>query len=491
MEQGLTRKTIALYAVGFILTALVLFAIGFTLPNHVSDEAFVYENVCHRLLQDTTDSKQALVSSIWWPPLHVLIRIPLAAVIGTHYYPLASLIVSALFGAAALFLLEGLLRKWELGWSRFLVVATMAGYPSFLRACTDGSSSTTVMFLVMLTACGFIHWMDGRKLRWLIALGFGSAALIWAQFEIAIWILVVLGLLVFEQVRRHLPREQKEAGIILVLLPPLYVIALWFLTNWLIMGDALYFLRSLFSEACRDRAMAAPQADILGLHYVAAGILAATCFFALAKKDRITLDLSVLGIGMSLLVLLCSRLHFFWLGNPLLLCLFALFLMAIASAARLLRASFRMAHIALLIVPLALTAPASWQAHQNASLTPPAVDVTLDEPWIPEIETLVTRDDPHARIFVCGYNSFALLREYKGTVFLRMLDLDFSNVKDDYHGCSLYLMINQPVGRNAMDSVHWQYGDLYVEAGHRTLHHSDWGNWRLFRIVSAPRHMEE
>ena len=490
MKQRSTRRRIAILLAAFTIATLVLFAIGFTLPYQASTEAHIYENICHRLIQDTTDSKQALVSSVWWPPLHVLMRIPLTSVIKTHYYPLASLIVSAIFGAASLFLLEKLMRSWNLGWARFLILAAMLAHPAFIRACTDGSSATTVTFFVILTACGFIHWMAARKLRWLIALGFGSAALIWAQFETMAWIIVVLSLLIFEQIRSRIPREQKEATLILVLLPSVYVISLWLLTNWLIMGDALYFIRSLSSESCMQKAALAPQAQILPLHYAATGMLAAVFIFSLIKKDGTGLDLSVLGLGLALIILLCSSLNLLWVDNPLLLCLFAIFLMATACAARILKNSSRIAQIAVLIIPLALTVPLSLQfaqACQDAALTIPATDHPDSEPWIPEIETVVLREDPYAKIFVCGYDSFALLREYKGSVFLRMLDLNFDSIKDDYHGCSLYVMINQPFGRDAMESVHWKYDKLYSEAGYRALHHSDWGNWRLFRIISAPK----
>jgi hypothetical protein len=142
--------------------------------------------------------------------------------------------------------------------------------PFFLNKCVNGSSGTTIIFLSMLTAYGLIQWSIARKLRALIYFGMGSALLVLTNFEMAAWLAIAVLLAIADIALCPFKRKQKEAALILCMLPLAYTISLWILMNWLIMGDGFYFLRSLFSRG--EMFEQARHVKIAGLYYIAAGL---------------------------------------------------------------------------------------------------------------------------------------------------------------------------------------------------------------------------
>ena len=90
-------------------------------------------------------------------------------------------------------------------------------------------------------------------------------------------------------------------------------------------------------------------------------------------------------------------------------------------------------------------------------------------------------------MFVCGYGSFLLLGQDGGDVFLHALDFNFNKAKADYPGHVLFVLIHRPEGRYAADSIHWRFRDVFALGQRGTLYDGDWGDWRLFEIIQAPR----
>jgi hypothetical protein len=102
------------------------------------------------------------------------------------------------------------------------------------------------------------------------------------------------------------------------------------------------------------------------------------------------------------------------------------------------------------------------------------------------IERYVLTQSRYAKVFVCGYDAFELAGAGESTVFVPCLDFNLSAGRRDYHGHKLYLLVHEPKGRSAMDSIHWRFEDVYRLGIGGTLYDSDWGPWRLFEIVEAP-----
>lgn len=481
----------------FLMLAVagVLFAGGLYRIDSVSREAVVCETVCRQLLENTTAGRQALISSVWWPPLPFLLRFPFAAVMRTETCPVSSLLVSALFGAGVLLLLDVVLRDWKLGWSRFLMVLALAANPFFLKACFNGSSGTTVIFLAMLTSYSLVQWIALRELKYLVYLGFGAALLEVTSLEMGMWLLMIFLLLIVDQAVCPLSRRQKEGVLILTLLPPAYTAGLWILTNWLIMGDGFYFVRSVLSPGCEPQVLCAKPVIISDLHYIAAGIALLVVAMSVLNRNRAGVCLGTLGITLLVLAWFLAARGFPWDPILVLFCLFPFCIMAVGYTGVLNLITGR-ARIVASLIPLVISVSAIMQLYPVGVETVEPGEygaITAERnTWLPQIERHVLSRSRYVKVFICGYDGFLLVGDAPAKpTFVQMLDFNFNKVKDEYWGQTLYVLVHRPIGRSAMDSIHWKYDRIFTLGSHSTLYDSDWGDWRLFEIIQAPRRIEK
>jgi hypothetical protein len=140
-----------------------------------------------------------------------------------------------------------------------------------------------------------------------------------------------------------------------------------------------------------------------------------------------------------------------------------------------------------LAVSLALWSGGQAFAWRFAAPGGPSPSVVEARVWLPNLEREVLKRSRYVKVFVCGYESFPLLGARSGRIFEHALDFNFYKAAQDYRGHALFLLVQRPVGRSAMDSIHWKYGDFFVRGASSTLYYGDWGAWRLFEIVQAPR----
>jgi hypothetical protein len=481
--------------IGLPLALLAAFvAGGLWNIDSASDEGVVCEAICRELIANTTEGRQALVSSAWWPPFPVLLRLPFAVLVRDEAGPVASLLISALFGVAALFLLHRILREWGIGWPRWLMTASLGLNPLFLRECCDGSSGTPVLFLLFLATYGLIQWITQKKLRFLIYLAFGSAFLLATNLEMAPWGLLVLLLFVLDQFLSPSQSHHREAVLILAFFPPLYTVGLWMLMNWLVMGDALYFVRSLFTPASvHDVIPAAPVETAISC-YLSAAMAFALLLVAWVRRDRAGLYLGILGFCPMAFALFMEKKGWLWNQVPVLSSLFPL---AILSAAYIAVLSRRFARVAAGCAALALLTIAGsmivkhYARERGARNDGEYARVTTEQnQWMPRIERHVLNRSKYATVFVCGYDGFSLLGARPSPVFIRALDFNFDKAEKDYSGHDLYVLVRQPQGRSAMDSIHWKYERIFTLGSRTTLYDADFGDWRLFEIIQATREEE-
>lgn len=473
-----------------LLTAL-FFTFAITRAEHLSNEAYVYEGVCRELMNNTTEGRQALVGSAWWPPLVFLVRLPIATILRFEEFPVASLLVSAFFGAAVFVLMDNIMRIWRLGWIRIPMLAGIALNPWFLRECLNGSSATMVLFLCLLVAYGFVDWLAGRSARHAIYMALAASLLVIASAEMIPWVALVLLIVVLDLLAARMPFSQKGAVLLLVLLPVVYTVGLWILMNWLVLGDGLYFIRSVAASAGFRARFTGEYIDLIDTDYMAMGIAGVVFLLALLLKNRGGVWLAVVAVGPVVVAMGMREEGFLWSPVPVLFCLMPLAVLTLAYLVRVVGPS------ALGIRPLAGMIPLSaviftcpiWE---NKPLDyAPSFEkesaVVMQNRWLPKIEGEVLARSKYARVFVAGYESFILLGSEHSDVFQPVLDFNFNKAKDDYRGQNLFLLVCRPVGRGAVDSIHWKYPNLFFRGTRSTLYDSDWGRWRLFEIIQAPR----
>lgn len=484
------RGELRVVVILLVLTGIFL-SVGLYCQELVSGDALIGESVCRQMTRNTTEGRQAVVSSVWWPPLFTLLRWPVAALVPLRGMPFASVLVSSLFGAACVLLMARVLREWRLAGFRFPVVIAFALNPFFLRECVSGTASTTALFFTIFVAWSLVQWIATRSLRSLVHLGFGAAGLLLTSFEMSVWLLVVVLVLTVDVVLYARKPGQREAALILSLLPSVYALGLWVLMNWLVMGNGLYFLGSLLSFRACPAGDPALLAQVEARHLLAAGLSAACAVLFLLRRLRAGLYAGLLGVTPLAVAIILRSGGVLWDSAPVLLSLFPLSILSVfAAGARHAEKPPRLRWCAWMLPVIVSLASVVWldAAPPLPARNPSYASVLAERESLPHaIKKYVLGRSRFARVFVCGYDSFAFLDDdTPGNVFVHALDFDFNSAENAYPGQVLFLLVRRPSDRDVTDSIHWKYDGIFQLGSQTALYDSEWGNWRLFEIIQVP-----
>ena len=318
-------------------------------------------------------------------------------------------------------------------------------------------------------------------------------------YEMSGWVLAAVCVVAIEEWRRRVSGAEKRAVLLVALLPLAYMVALWLLMCWLIMGDHLYAMRSLMA-AGPGPGSALILPDLIWWSYACLAILVVWMLvLALRGHDRGGVCLAVLGLALPGAAGLMAWREQLWDGAPLLLAILPAAVMALGhwlanreqgetanGGGASTRCDRRTVGVWLLAcLPLILADIVPLALPPGALRTASVPSDSMQGPWLPELERHIRLQTPFAKVFVCGFESFALLQSHVSPIFEHALDFNFEKSKRDYHGHVLYILVPRPEQRNAMESIHWKNRNIYVQGGPDALYDSDWGNWRLFEIIQA------
>lgn len=235
---------------------LVLFGFGVALAYRTlgpdgpkSYEAVVRAGVCRDLMAGLPRGRQGLVGSLRWAPLPTLLALPWATEGGTFGMSVAA-------AAAAAGLCVFLFSWWtQYGMSRIPAAAAAFALffsPPLLRPILAGTSETVFAFCIVVMLAHFIHWWETEELRSLAYTAVAGGVAVFVRYQAVAALAFVLALYLVHLVAQRRRESYVEATLITFLMPGAYVIGLWFAANWLIMGDALFFLRGLGGFAGRE-----------------------------------------------------------------------------------------------------------------------------------------------------------------------------------------------------------------------------------------------
>lgn len=432
--------------------------------------------ICRELLEGTTQGRQALFGSCWAAPLPVLV-----------YLPFAWLFKEPLAGCAAFFsawlfafwtVREALKATGQSGWRIVLAQAAIAGMVIVARQPKAMQLATPLTVgLVLLAAASLADWVALRRLRDVVATGAAGSFLMLCGFPFFAPAAVVVVLVPLMACGDRESRRRVQAWLLLGCLPLFYTVGVWLLMNRLILGDALFFLRSLCALVPN------PVGFALAVLLPGALLLPALLMTWLCDARRSETGFGTHAASMILisfaLMLVCTtevlgRFDLAWESATLHVCFLAVLMIALA---RLRQSICRLAVALALFVWLTTL----WLGR----VTAPAADQPREQ-ICREVEAHVTARTAYGRVFVLGYAGLDLLRGYTGDRLVTNMDLHVGSVRRAYKGQNLYVLVPRPEGPVRAESVFWKHPDIYRNGGDRLLFAGAFGTWHLFEIISAP-----
>lgn len=528
--KQLAREDLWVFMVVLALNSIAAALIGGALAMP-SDEALIRARLGEDLLRGETVGRQGLICSIWFAPIPTLLLLPLLAIPWQPMHAVAPFVLSVAFGALAAVYLNKILRAFSLGASRFALTALFVLNPMTLWLSGDGSSAVIFVALTMAALHYLLLWTQDLQLRNLALLSI-SATLAAISHQLGgLLALVIVAIVAAKLWRARAERKRAEGIVLLCIFPMIYAAALWHLVNWLIMGDALYFLRGVYVETqAMSAALRGRAAIIETLRATAfvAPLFAAGFAMLLLMIFRGAFRTGALLSVSACALLFCgfaawrfgfdfstaaftSRPSFFPAELLVLISLgcvlFGEFLRNIRDALPQLK---MVAESVAVIVALAVIVfniawnPAHKQraqllaaAMRRAPPEQPAAPPLAEQirAWVMERSERAKRFGS-AKVFVCGFGGYVNFHESPSRdnshvrdprLFVNTLDFDFESSVQDYRGQDLYLLVPEPRGLAAFESIHWKFPQVFEgRNAPRLLFDRDFGNWRLFEIVRAP-----
>jgi hypothetical protein len=267
-----------------------------------------------------------------WPPLPVIVLIPLTLISSLFANWLAVVVVSALAMSIACVLLAQIAALLGIPtWWRWLIVLAFATNPLMIVFGANGMSEAILIAATMAAFYWlFSFWLTNRNTHLIFAAGlFGLLPLIRYEFAlVSAWSGLLILLLSWE--KRSLFSREKfsqflEGRLLAYSSLAIYPIFLWTIANWFIMGNPLYFLtdeRNARSLAEVTNVITNPILTTQGLFGYTFGIwfltfplemLASVLLFVLGWRKK-----SIFLVSLGVTPLLIPALHFYWKNIPLL-----------------------------------------------------------------------------------------------------------------------------------------------------------------------------
>ncbi|MDY7991513.1 glycosyltransferase family 39 protein [Paenibacillus polymyxa] len=213
------------------------------------------------------DPHLGAIGFIWNPlpsllEMVILLLYPIFPALAT--YGLAAVILSATFSALTAMLLYRAGVRTGLSSGMSIMLALLyALNPFILLFGANGLSDSLYIYFIMMTVIEFALWLKDRMTASLIVSGLALAMAFWTRYEavplgVAMAGGVVLAIMFLHRNmgRRELALREKlhkvEATWLLLLLPVVFSGLLWIFFNYLIMGNAFYFLNSEYSNTAQS-----------------------------------------------------------------------------------------------------------------------------------------------------------------------------------------------------------------------------------------------
>lgn len=528
LGSGSMSSRILAFLPRFVIAVYFVLMMKLFLANlsGVSGEARLMYGISEQIYAGATAGRQAVVGSAWRGPVPQLAHF--CGFLLSRVMP-GSLRVPALVGAAVALLclcfalyyiiLSPILANSANGRGAPAkpLLLTALVLPASFAALFAAPASAVILPLGAMVLLYGAGWFAEGKLRYLVPLAFVMAALTLCGLEAWGWALCGLLLLLLGALRKRELARRLPALLLLGCLPALYAFGVWILLNHLILGDSLFFLRIL---ALLPELRLVSPADWLPSVYER--VAAAVCLYGvvrgLATRDSRQFAVGFAGlVGVAWLGALAAW-GLQWSGQAtrLLVDIAALIVVVRILAPMSRRAPIRAAIVqtalvAALLLPLVIGTRSTTTVIYPASEAAPAAlaaDAPGEKPEDSGARAATERDatDPYSavlsgvlahveaksrysRVFVCGYEGLGLLTAPEGRHrrLEPVLDLHLDYLRSAYRGQRLFLLVSAPFERTALESHLLRLPGIYEHGAPQALHAADFGAWRLYEIIEAPR----
>lgn len=512
-EPALTRGQLVLFVLSFglylYLAYLLAFQIKFALGDAMSRTYSAFASVygAHPHL--------ATIGFIW-PPLPTFLQLPLVLVKPLVYYGFAGMIISALFGAASVVVLDALYRHYGLRWwARVPLAMIFTGNPYILFYSFNGMSEMAFVFSFSVALISFAIWNKHNQWRMVAVMGMAVAMAFYVRYDAMGLAAAFFAAIVLLMPKLEADSPERIEGTLLAFSVLVgYVVAIWIFLNWSIMKDPLYFYRSEYSNLAITRSMKdAPQVVAMRQSWVATVQYGAEMMYRVSPLFVVLAPLLALGGVVRRKMLLVTML-FISLSVPAFQVYmfrqgttfgFDRFYISVIPATFILGATVvekyvggrrRVRFAAIILLLMALAASNAWTGYRIyqggnsteegtvllAALEGRTINAyALDE----EVGAYIT-EHVNGRQVLTDSNSAdrIVLFTQNPKLFIITADPDFQEVLRAPVGKAGYILAPDPESTSTFDAILDQYPDIWKGSVPFTELEKDFGRYRLYRIKS-------
>jgi len=461
------------------------------------------------------EPKLAYIGFIW-APLPTILQLPLVLIPWLRYKGLSGNVVTALVGTGAAMVLMLLLRRVQMpNGLRWLFVLVFMLNPVIAFYSSNGMSEMVLILCVLFVSYFYMRWHE-TKGNWVYLTGCSIAAsfAFLARYDAAFFIVILTLAVALQAFVWYFETPYiTESSILLFAAPIGYVMFLWILSNWVIMGDPLFFARSTYSNAgqigyqltllpwllpIKGNLEAALRAGLIQTWNLFPPFIVLSIFMAvIVVWKRSLLWLSLLGVAWSLTLFSIMNLY---LGQS------ALFLryfitcipMTFVLAAGILQSITRLRGLVslLLILFFAVSAFSSLDAMRNATEWRQWNDVFVqalleDKPvkaWADEEELVnYILKNTTGKILVDDFQGYRIIF-FTGQPerFIVPGDSVFPLFLREPYGNVNYILTSKFALEGTLNQVNIAYPNLYPEGASWVKLEKEIWIWKLYRVLGSP-----
>lgn len=468
--------------------------------------AWAFEGLCRELVAGTTEGRQALVASGWFPPLPTLFGAPAAALAPQSATPWAAIFTAFISSTVALYTIwrtlgrafaapadPALARHGRFARPIARAAAWLSCVPAFWLMSSVDPMRMGIAAATMVAICKLADWWESGGLSDLVKFGFSIAALALCGFATAGFALALVALLPFPLIWKPSLKGRFHGVFVLGTLPAAYSVLVWCLMCWLVLGDGFHPLRGASAALSWNPAMPGPALMVA----IAAALAVAEMI--LRHRDPAMLALVAALVALGTWNFILSATGCGWARGAGSCAIFATFMLSVARLAgqsprcfggegprrTATGALLQFAYAALMLSVAATFATISWRTARRDT-----GERAADDALVASVREDVAAVTPYGRVFVCGYGAPGLLRGARPEPFTPNLDPYLAALREDYTRQHIFLLVPSPERAAAWESLYWRYPNLYRRGAQRLLFAGDYGeganSWRLYELVSAP-----